>query len=167
MLIMSFPISIDNPLALFQQDLNPWNPASYLLQYFRQWYNNFWNFTWLSAYDIQKLPAHTILWPAFNKFNILNIIKYDYREEYKIVNLVLFRCMGKNITKNHGLNTKINIKVLLLAFWSYNVGSPKGRTYFELYFPQTSGEQSGHAGHIIFSGWLQQYIKTVLINVAI
>ena len=59
--------------------------------------------------------------------------------------------MGKNIPKkSHRNKIKVIIKVLLVVFWSNNVGCPKGRTYFELYFPETSGEQCGQAGHTVF-----------------
>ena len=75
--------------------------------------------------------------------------------------------MRKNIAKNHRLNTKIDIKILLVTFSNYNAGSPKGRTYFELYYPQTSGEWCGQAGHTIFKFLITAVCKTVQINIAL
>ena len=84
---------------------------------FRTVIHYFWNFTKLSAYSIQKLPAHTIFWPALNKFNF-------WTDKRKIVNFVSFFCIGKISQKFIELILKLKYRSWLWNFETIMQAAP-------------------------------------------
>ena len=61
----------------------------------------------------------------------------------------------------------VNIKVLLVSFWSYNVGSSKERNTLNYTYHKPLASSVSRLDIQFSSAWLQQFVKNVTINVAI